>query len=239
MAARADDAGPHRYFLVDELPALLREAAEREPPDALADLGAGDGSLLYGLDRAGLLGEAHAVDLSHERVALCESLSPRIRGVVGDATATPLASASVDAVVASQLIEHLRDDRALAPEIARVLRPRGWFYVSSVVRGRRAWWIYRRDGRWWTDPTHIREYEHPDAFVRALEHPELTVERVRVVPLRFAVTDLAARALAFARVLRFATLPELYVRAPALARMRRLTVRVPGYWWIEATGRRS
>jgi SAM-dependent methyltransferase len=234
------DAGTHRYFHVDWLPPLLAETARAQPPRTLVDLGAGDGATLYALREAALLPEqVWAVDLSAERIAVCASVSPSVRGLVADATdVAALPDGSVDAVVASQLIEHLPDDRSLAPELARLLRPGGWFYVSSVVRGPRSWWIYRRDGRTVLDPTHEREYASEAAFAAALAHPELEPGPLRSDPLRFPAADLALRAAAFARVLPFERLPSLYRDHPSLARLRGLRVPVPGYRWVETAGTR-
>ncbi len=235
-------AGPRRYFLDDLLPALLREVASQKPPSALVDLGAGDGSLIWALDRAGLLaGEVWAVDIAPERVALCTAVSSRVHGVVADATSVDQLPAGVaDGAIASQLIEHLSDDRALAPELARLLRPGGWFYVSSVVRGPRAWWIYRVGGRTAVDPTHVREYASEQEFAEALADPRLVVLEVRSRPLRFPLLDLLARAAVRASLLRAERLPGLYVRQPLLARLRRLVwVPVPGYRWVEAAGVRA
>src|SRR2546428_13234098 len=104
-----EDLEHSRYFLSEWMPPLLREVAERSPPRMLADLGAGDGGTLWPLDRAGLVGETiYAVDVSAEHVALCERLSPKVRGIVSDvAHVEELAEVSVDAVVSSQVIEHL------------------------------------------------------------------------------------------------------------------------------------
>lgn len=229
------DAGVHRYFHVEDLPLLLALRARAAPPRILVDLGAGDGTLLYALDRAGLLGdEAVAVDLSAERVALAETVSPVVRGLVADATAVPLADGTADAVVLSQLIEHVPDERKLVDEAARLLRPGGWLYASSVIRGRRAWWIYRAQGRWQVDPTHVREYPSEDAFAAALEHPDLVREELRSEPLRFPALDLAARAAALVRLTRFERLPTLYRDHPRLTAARRVRVPVPGYRWVEA-----
>jgi SAM-dependent methyltransferase len=241
-----EDLEHSRYFLHEWMPPLLRQTAERAPPRVLADLGAGDGGTLWPLDHAGLVGDTiYAVDISAKHVALCERLSPKVRGIVSDvAHVAELADGSVDAVVSSQVIEHLPDDRALAPEIARVLRPGGWFYVSSVIRGPHAFWFYRgkppAPERWQLDPTHMREYGSEENFRDALAHPELELDVVRSSQLKFALTDFAARVAARMRLIRTEQLPELYVKGPRwLARARRgIGVPIPGYRWVEATGRK-
>jgi SAM-dependent methyltransferase len=241
-----EDLERSRYFLTEWMPPLLRQTAERSPPRVLADLGAGDGGTLWPLDRAGLVGETiYAVDISAAHVALCERLSPKAKGIVSDvAHVDELADESVDAVVSSQVIEHLPDDRVLAPEIARILKPRGWFYVSSVIRGPRAFWLYKgkppAPERWQLDPTHMREYESEEQFRAALTHSALDFEVVRSSQLKAPLTDLVFRISAAARLIKREQLPELYLRLPAwVTRARRATgVPIPGYRWVEATGRK-
>jgi SAM-dependent methyltransferase len=235
-----------RYFLHEWMPPLLRATAERDPPRVLADLGAGDGGTFWPLDHAGLIGEViYAVDISAKHVALCERLSPKVRGIVSDvAHVDSLGAESVDSVVSSQVIEHLPDDRALAPEIARLLRPGGWFYVSSVIRGAHAFWFRKgkppAPERWQLDPTHMREYESQQQFRAALEHPQLELDVVRSSQLKFPLTDFALRMAANLRLVATEDLPELYLRGPGwLARARcAISVPIPGYRWVEATGRK-
>jgi SAM-dependent methyltransferase len=241
-----EDLEHSRYFLTEWMPPLLRETAERSPPRVLADLGAGDGGTLWPLDHAGLVGETiYAVDISAEHVALCERLSPKVTGIVSDvAHVEELPAASVDAVISSQVIEHLPDDRVLAPEIARLLKPGGWFYVSSVIRGPHAFWLYKgkppAPERWQLDPTHMREYESEQDFRSVLEHPELALDVVRSSQLKFPLTDPLFRIAALARLIRREQLPEIYLRLPrGLRGLRRtLGVPIPGYRWAEASGRK-
>jgi SAM-dependent methyltransferase len=233
-------ARAHRHFYTDSLqPLLLRTVAEN-PGGVIADLGAGDGAVLWALDQRRLLGEvAYAVDLSPERVARAEQASPRIRGVVADAiNVEALGESSVDGVIVSQVIEHLEDDRALAPEIARLLRPGGWWYVGTILRGARAWWIYRVSGRWQLDPTHLREYDSQDSLLSALEHHELQVVHVRTTPLSFPVTDLVLRAAAASGVLPYDSLSSAYLDRPLVSWARRFRLRVPGYRLLETSGRK-
>src|SRR5436305_1476929 len=209
-----EDLEHSRYFLTEWMPPLLRQTAERRPPGVLADLGAGDGGTLWPLDRAGLVGETiYAVDISAKHVALCERLSPKVEGIVSDvAHVEALADESVDAVVSSQVIEHLPDDRVLAPEIARLLKPGGWFYVSSVIRGPHAFWMYKgrppAPERWQLDPTHMREYASEAQFRSVLEHPQLRFDVVRSSRLKAPLTDLAFRVAAIARLVERERLPR-------------------------------
>jgi SAM-dependent methyltransferase len=70
------------------------------------------------------------VDASSEALRFCRS-----RGLTRLARATaqelPVASESVDAVLALDLLEHIRDDAAAAREFARVLRP-GGLLIATV-----------------------------------------------------------------------------------------------------------
>ena len=242
-----EDLEHSRYFLSEWMPPLLRQTAERSPPRVLADLGAGDGGTLFPLDRAGLVGEViYAVDISEMHVRWCQTLTPKVRGIVSDvAHVDELADESVDAVVSSQVIEHLPDDRVLAPEIARLLRPGGWFYVASVIRGPHAFWLYKgkppAPERWQLDPTHMREYESEEHFRSALAHSELEFDVIRSSQLKFPLMDPLFRIAALAHVIKREQLPEIYFRLPRWLRgaRRGLGVPIPGYRWVEATGRKK
>jgi 2-polyprenyl-3-methyl-5-hydroxy-6-metoxy-1,4-benzoquinol methylase len=230
-----------RYFVTAEMPRLLRERAQAEPPRVLADLGAGEGAILYALERAGLVGEKiYAVDLSRSSLDLAQRLSRKVVPIHSDvAYVDEIPSGSVDAVTSSQVIEHLPDDRALAHEIARLLRPGGWFYVSTLLRGPRAWWFRRGALGWQIDPTHLREYPTEEAFAEALSHPELELDAIESRPLRFPVADPALRLAASARLVAPEKLPTIYERSRTAARLRAtLQVRVPGYSWVDAVGRK-
>jgi 2-polyprenyl-3-methyl-5-hydroxy-6-metoxy-1,4-benzoquinol methylase len=239
-----EDLERSRYFLTEWMPPLLRRIAEAHPPAVLADLGAGDGGMLWPLDRAGLVGETiYAVDISASRVELCERLSPKVKGIVSDVGhIDELADVSVDAVVSSQVIEHLPDDRVLAREIARLLRPGGWFYVSSVIRGPHGFWMYRgkppAPKRWQLDPTHMREYSSEAEFRAALTHPDLEIDTVRSSQLKFPLTDFLFRLASAARLLAPWRLPEIYLDLPRwITKVRRVSgVPIPGYRWVEAAG---
>jgi ubiquinone/menaquinone biosynthesis C-methylase UbiE len=119
---------------------LLALAGPR-PDDACVDLGAGTG--FAALELAPLVDSVLAVDISP---AMAESLAARaaqaglrnVRTEVADLRTFGLPPASVDLVVSSYALHHLRDadKRALAAEAARWLRPGGRIVVADMMFGR-------------------------------------------------------------------------------------------------------
>jgi SAM-dependent methyltransferase len=215
----------HRGFHSEWLPPLLENVAR---PGVIADIGAGDGRNIGPLYTRGRLGKrTYAIDLSPERLRVAETTAPGVVGIVGDATALPLKPQSVDGAICSQVIEHVADSDALVAEIARILRPGGWWYIASVLRQNISWWIYRRDGRWWLDPTHVREYESEADFLGAIHHPLLRLEDRKTGRFRFPLTELALRTGIALRI--------VPARSYHLGR-RGPWISPPGYRMIEAAG---
>jgi SAM-dependent methyltransferase len=215
-------AEEHPNFLKTPLPPMLATVAR---PGLIADLGCGDGATIFALFAAGLLGErTFAVDLSETRVRNAERVAPGVVGVVADTAATGLRDASVDGVVCAQVVEHVPDDGAVAREIARILKPGGWWYVSSVVKRQRAWWLYTVEGVRRLDPTHVREYSNADEFRAVLQVPGLALRGLSERRLWYPVGELAARAVG---------------RRSAYPLPRWIAVTPPGYRLVEGWGYRA
>lgn len=116
------------------------ERLNLSPGDRVLDLGCGRGRHLHAVAQYGALA-AVGLDLDFDDVrdardAFAWAPDARDWGVLqGDALKTPFADGSFDAVVCSEVLEHLPDYEAALAEIARVLRPHGVLAVSVP----RAW----------------------------------------------------------------------------------------------------
>ena len=69
------------------------------------------------------------LDLSEDALRLCQEKNPG-RMIKGDITRLPFPDGQADLVLATDVIEHVDDDRAAIQEIARVLKPGGTVLVA-------------------------------------------------------------------------------------------------------------
>jgi SAM-dependent methyltransferase len=141
----------------DDGPAYARAVAELAPPagGAVLDAACGTGRALPALRAAvGDAGRVVAVDLTPEMLAEARRLGRQRDAalVEADVLALPLASGSLDAVLAAGLLSHLPDPAAGLRELARVCRPGARLALFHPV-GRAA--LARRHGRE-LDPDDVR-----------------------------------------------------------------------------------
>jgi SAM-dependent methyltransferase len=100
---------------------------------AILDLGCADGYVTAHLRRRASTIVGFDLDVRDVRAA-----KTRVRGahfLAGSAEALPFASASFDAVLMLDVLEHVGDDRKSIDEIVRVLRPGGYLILSTPHRG--------------------------------------------------------------------------------------------------------
>jgi SAM-dependent methyltransferase len=99
---------------------LLDDAVGRAPGDrTILDVGCGTGLLLEHLESRGT---PIGIDYSSTALSFCSRRGPRPL-VQADGARLPLPDASVDAVTAIGVVEHLADDEGAVREWARVLKP--------------------------------------------------------------------------------------------------------------------
>jgi SAM-dependent methyltransferase len=172
-------------FVPERIP-LFQEAVGHG--HKVLDLGCRSGALTkHFLDGNQVVG----VDVDEDALAKAEALG--IDVIVADVEEPlPLESGSFDAVVAGELLEHVRVPQALVAEARRLLRPGGVF-VGSVPNAfrlqNRLLFLLGRQPE--SDPTHLRMY-------RARDIRELLADfaAVRVTPLGGRYRRLHARLLA-------------------------------------------
>jgi 2-polyprenyl-3-methyl-5-hydroxy-6-metoxy-1,4-benzoquinol methylase len=107
------------------------------------ELGCGVGVLARKLAEFG--NTVTGLDIAEAAIA---QLPDHIQGVVATLPTIPLPDDSFDVVVATEVLEHLDDDRACVEEIVRVLRPggRAYFAVPNNCLGPEE------------EPEHVRKY---------------------------------------------------------------------------------
>lgn len=117
-----------------EYPAVTR-MLDLHPGERVLDIGSGTSSYPWMLARKGAI--VVVAELDEERVRWQRDQARRLGSgfgqvwlVVADATALPFREGAFDRVSAVSSIEHIPDDRAVAREIARVLKPGGRAAVS-------------------------------------------------------------------------------------------------------------
>jgi SAM-dependent methyltransferase len=221
------------------LPSLELEL--RKVHGTFLEIGCGDGLRLKSLNESGLLSvfeSVIALDISQVRIARAARAVPSARFAVSSALSVPMSSASVDFVFSDQVIEHVPDDSAMAREILRVLKPGGTAYVGSVMKRPWAWYIYRVDGNWRLDPTHLREYLSTDEYRSVFTQAGLEVRAVYTLPVSYRSSDLVLRVLKVAFGWDGDRCTELNQHNPVLRLLKRLSIRIPGYYFCYALTRR-
>lgn len=126
-------------FFRDKMRALHRIAPDTPVADLL-EIGGGQSGL-----SAMLYPKARIVnlDINGQLAAACCNQHSRVRFVQGDAAALPFPDAHFDMVTMFDLLEHVLDDRAVARETLRVLRPGGWILMSTPDQDRWRYPYYR------------------------------------------------------------------------------------------------
>ncbi|HLF50431.1 MAG TPA: class I SAM-dependent methyltransferase [Methylomirabilota bacterium] len=163
--------------LAPRLERLRAEAPGR--PLRLFDLGCGPGNMLR---RLGPWGRAIGSDFSLDALAYARSKGLR-HLLSSDSTALPLRPASLDCLIALDVLEHIEDDRAALREIARVLRPGGVFLFA--VPAFMALWRHH-DVMY----GHFRRYGRVE-FLAKVRDAGLSVESCRFIKCAFFLPLLA------------------------------------------------
>ncbi len=141
-----------RFAASDDYDVFLPEAKTRIidafvrlsalPPGAkVADIGCGSGAFTELLAARGY--RTTGLDISPKLIELARRKFPAIEFVEGDAEHLPFEAGSCDGILLSGLIHHFPDQRRLAAEVFRVLKPGGRFVAFDPNRMNPLFWLYR------------------------------------------------------------------------------------------------
>jgi 2-polyprenyl-3-methyl-5-hydroxy-6-metoxy-1,4-benzoquinol methylase len=156
-----EEYAKRKQFYNRDIPKLLLKYVSKECWISYLDLGCGDGSLLYAMNKKRFFDNkiVYAVDLSENRINLVKKINKNFICYVEDACSIKnIQNGSIDFLVSEQVIEHVKNDEAMIKEISRLLKKDGVVYLSTIFKKWYGWYFYRCNGRWTLDPTHLREY---------------------------------------------------------------------------------
>jgi SAM-dependent methyltransferase len=161
---------------------LLDDFAALGARGRLLDVGCATGGLVRHANERGW--QAQGVELSPDAAAYARSRGLEV--FRGDLLEARLPAAHFDLVYMGDVLEHVPDCRTVVAEVARVLKPGGWFYLrgpvttNSIARAL-ALRLYRALGRTIVlheVPYHLWEFT-PRSLARLMAACGLSVTRVR------------------------------------------------------------
>ncbi len=154
----------------------------------VVDLGCGGGINSYYIKEKYPHSHVVPIDLSLIRCLKCRE-NAQTTPVKADILKIPLRDASVDFVVCTMVIEHVPEDNVLVEEISRILKNGGTLVMTSVIKGKYAWYFRKNKDRTPVlDPTHVREYRSVDEFKKLFVDyriQRVVTKRIAFSPFRF------------------------------------------------------
>jgi len=229
----------HIHFYDVEIPNLLKKAIELKNTEEfnIVDLGCGDGRLLYSLQANNLLKNSKkivGIDKSPIRIEKFKKILPQSDSIISDVCSLDLIEKeSFDIIISSQVIEHVSDDNQMLKEIWRLLQTDGIAYISSVIKKRYGFYIYRVNGKIRLDPTHVREYSSEVEFSNLIKKNKFKILDIETKPIRYPLIELLTRLLIRIGVVSESSTQKMYVEKKWMKITKKINVPIIGYRSIE------
>ena len=201
--------------------------------ELVADYGSGAGTLLYNLAK---FANARVIGIEKAESAIMQSksLNPQLDVIRGDILNTPFKSESIDFIFSTMAIEHV-DDKKFSEEVFRTLRPGGYFFVTSVIKSKNAWYFYKNTaGETVLEPSHLKEYKSIQEFENILKPIGFTIVKSSAPRIRFPLLDPL-----FKLVIKYAKIKNL-IGWKSIEFLRLLTkIPIPGYFAVEVLAKKK
>lgn len=181
------------HYYTGEISTFIKDILNKYSIKSIADLGSGDGSILFALFKKGYLNNIEkviAIDISPERINNVRKISDKILCFVADVCRLEmLDDMCLDLAISNQVIEHIPDEEKYIKEVYRVLSKDGVFYLSTVFKKWFGWYFYRSNGRWTLDPTHLREYTDASQLLNIIKKYNFGILENKKTLQWFPITD--------------------------------------------------
>ena len=201
--------------------------------DLVADYGSGGGTLLYNLAK---FSNARVIGIEKAESAIMQSksLNPQLDIIRGDILNTPFKSESIDFIFSTMAIEHV-DDKKFSEEVFRTLRPGGYFFVTSVIKSKNAWYFYKNTaGETVLEPSHLKEYKSLHEFENILKPRGFTIIKSSAPRICFSLLDPL-----FKLVVEFGKIKNLFSWKPIELLRLSTKIPIPGYFAVEVLAKKE
>jgi ubiquinone/menaquinone biosynthesis C-methylase UbiE len=112
---------------------LLIAKGPKNPPRRIIDVGCGTGRLLHAASVYWPEAELLGVDPAEQMISEAKRLNPKAIFKLATSESLPFPDQTADIVLSSISFHHWSDQRKGLQEIARVLRPEGWFCLADLT----------------------------------------------------------------------------------------------------------
>ena len=111
---------------------LIREGP-KDPPGCIIDIGYGTGRLLRTASEHWAQAQLFGVDPAEQMISEAHRLNPKVTFKIASAESLPFPDQTADIILSSLSFHHWADPQKSFQEIARVLRPGGWFCLADLI----------------------------------------------------------------------------------------------------------
>lgn len=192
----------------------------------IADLGCGGGTALYCLEKAGFK-NLYGVDFCN---VIPSDFLKNTTFIQANVLNTSLKNESLDAVVSSMVIEHV-DENSFVDEVHRVLKKNGIALITSVLKGKYAWYFYRNArGEIVIEPSHLKEYSSVSEFEDIFKS-KFEIIQIEKPLLKYPAIDPLFKFLM--RTFKSNKLKKAATRNSILKKIREIRIPILGYYSIE------